>query len=233
MLKNKSVLVIGGSSGIGLAVAKAATQESANVTIASRSLEKLQAAQKEMSAEIQIVTLDVNNEIAVKTFFGSLKNIDHLVMTAGSPVFRNVQETTIADAREDFDNFFWRSYTVAKYALEKMNPQGSIVFTSGVLAAKPLKGSPLLVAAANAIEGFAKGLAIDISPIRVNVISPGLTRTPLLGENPDENYKKTIDNLLIKRIAEPAEIAHTVMYLLNNHYVTGQIIQVEGGLLLS
>jgi NAD(P)-dependent dehydrogenase (short-subunit alcohol dehydrogenase family) len=233
MLKNKSVLIFGGSSGIGLAIAQAAAQEGANVTIVSRSKEKLNAAKEKISGHVKTVSLDINDESAVKHFFEHHEKFDHLITTAGSPNFRSIDNMNVAEAKEDFDNLFWRAFTIAKYGIPKLNLSGSILLTSGNIAAKPLKGAPILSAAANAIEGFAKALAIDLAPIRVNVLSPSFTRTPLLGDNPEQNYAEAINKLLIKRLAEPEEMAHTALYLLNNNYITGQILRVEGGALLT
>jgi NAD(P)-dependent dehydrogenase (short-subunit alcohol dehydrogenase family) len=233
MLKDKSVIVIGGSSGIGLAVATAAINAGAHVTIASRSKEKLTLAKEKIGGNIYIAQLDVLNENEIKQFFASQQKIDHLVYTANNPKFHGIKDMSIAEARQDLDQLFWPNYMVAKYAMDKMDPQGSIIFTSGTLAAKPAKDVTLLSAALNAIEGFAKSLAIDITPIRVNVLSPGLTKTPLLGDNPEQTFSGMINKLLIKRLATPEEMAQTVMYLLTNNYITGQTIRVDGGLLFS
>jgi NAD(P)-dependent dehydrogenase (short-subunit alcohol dehydrogenase family) len=233
MLQNKSIIIFGGSSGIGLAIAQAAAEEGANVTSVSRSQEKLNAAKEKISGNVKTVSLDINDESAVKHFFEAHEKFDHLVMTAGSAIFRGLDDMSVTEAKDDFDNFFWRAFIIVKYGVPKINSSGSILLTSGNIAAKPLKGAPILSAAANAIEGFAKALAIDIAPIRVNVLSPSFTRTPLLGDNPEQNYAEAINKLLIKRIAEPEEMAHSALYLLNNNYVTGQILRVEGGALLS
>lgn len=232
MLKNKNVIIIGGSSGIGLATAQTAALAEANVTIASRSLEKLHIAKEQIKGNVQIAQLDVRDEHEIKQFFATQGKIDHLIITANEPKFRGIKDMSITEARQDFDGLFWPVYTIAKYAMDKIDKQGSIVLTSGVLAVKPMKDTTLLNAAVNAIEGFAKALAIDIAPVRVNVLSPGFTRTPLLGDSPEQTFAGILDKTLLKRIGEPEEMADTVMYLLNNKYITGQVIRVEGGLLL-
>ncbi|MBY0545265.1 MAG: SDR family oxidoreductase [Gammaproteobacteria bacterium] len=232
-LKDQSVVVIGGSSGIGLAIAQAAAKEGAKVLIASRSSEKINIAKQKIQGNIDTATIDLNSESSVKAFFDRHDKIDHLVTTAGSPKFKSIDDMDLAEAKTGFDDFFWRAFLVAKYGLPKVNKNGSLLLTSGIIAAKPFKGAPVLSAAVNAIEGFAKALAIDVAPIRVNVLCPGFTKTPLLGDNPEERLAERISKLLIKRLAEPEEMAKTALYFMTNGYITGQIIRVEGGMLLA
>lgn len=232
-LKNKKVVIIGGSSGIGLATAKAAVAEGATVVIASRSREKLESAGAEIGTNCEVFPLNFTSEESVKDFFDQLGSIDHLVTTAmigaGGPFLEFETET----ARKVFDSKFWGQYYAAKYGAPKINTGGSITFFSGVASQKPLPGRTAIAAINGAIEGLCRTLAIELSPIRVNVISPGLIATPLYDKMPDDErvsyFNAVADKLPVKRVGAAEDVAQTVLYLMGNGFTTGSVIEVNGG----
>ena len=231
-LKNKKIVIIGGSSGIGLATAKAASAKGANVVIASRSQEKLENASAEIGSNCIVFPLDFSLEESVKTFFDQCGQFDHLVTTAmigaGGPFLEFETET----ARKVFDSKFWGQYYAAKYGAPQINPGGSITFFSGVASQKPNPGRGAIAAINGAIEGLCRTLAVELSPIRVNVISPGLIATPLYDKMPDDDrasfFNSMADKLPVKRVGAAEDVAQTVLYLMNNGF-TGSVFEVNGG----
>ena len=167
----------------------------------------------------------------VSDFFSQSGSWDHVIMTAGSPKGGNIKALSLLEAKENFSNMFWRAYTVAKYA--NITENGSLTFTSGIIGTKPFKNVGVIAAAVGAIEAFARALALDFAPVRVNVIAPGFINTPLHGDNAEEKLKPRVEKHLINRIGKPEEVALAAIYLMENQYVTGQIIHIDGGYFLS
>ena len=232
-LKNKKVVIIGGSSGIGLATAKAAVTEGASVVIASRSEEKLESAHKEIGSNCEIFPLDFTREESVKTFFKQSDEIDHLVTTAMIGAGGPFLEFETTSARKVFDSKFWGQYYAARYGAPKIKSGGSITFFSGVASQKPLPGRTAIAAINGAIEGLCRTLAIELSPVRVNVVSPGLIATPLYDKMPDDErasyFSSVADKLPVKRVGVAEDVAQSVLYLMRNGFTTGLVLEVNGG----
>lgn len=231
-LGNKHIVIIGGSSGIGFATAQAAIEQGANVTIASRSLEKLEKAKKEINSQINIAVIDTSNEESIQNFFANCDAIDHLVITAATLGNGSMASLSVSESKKIFDNKFWGSYAVAKHALPCLTETSSITFFSGITGQKPIASLTTITAACTAIEGLTKALAKELAPCRVNAVSPGITATPIF-KSGESRYKDFTDRLIIKRAAQAKEIAQGVLYLINNKYTTGQILQIDGGYMLS
>ncbi|MBE9189622.1 SDR family oxidoreductase [Gloeocapsopsis crepidinum LEGE 06123] len=233
-LANKKVVIIGGSSGIGLATAKATLTAQAKVLIAGRSLEKLQQAQQEIGDEVEIRSLDLLQENAIKQFCTDVGVIDHLVIPGSSVKTGLLRELDTADAQKSMASKFWGSYLLTKYA--QIADCGSIVLFSGILSRRPSPGYTVLAAINAAVEAFGRALALELAPVRVNVVSPGLVDTPVYAGMPQQQreafLQSTADKLPVKRIGQPEDIAATVLYLLENGYTTGTVIDVDGGSLL-
>lgn len=232
-LKGKNVVVIGGSSGMGLATAQALIDLGAHVTIAGRSPEKLKQAQAEISGAVNTGIVDITDESSVKAFFSTIKAIDHLVITAATVGAGSITELSVEDAKTIFENKFWGSYMVTKYALPLLAKEGSVVYFSGMALRKPISRLSAVTAACGAIEGLTVSLAKELAPIRFNAISPGRIVTPLLGNDPETKHKDFIEKLPIKKLGSSVDIAQGVIYLLSNSYVTGQILNIDGGAELS
>lgn len=233
-LQGKRVVIIGGSSGIGLATAKAAVTAGAKVLIAGRSVEKLKQAQAEIGGDVEISSLDLLQEDAVKQFFAEVGIIDHLVIPGSSVKAGPFRELESADARKSMDSKFWGPLLAAKYA--QMHDQGSIVLFSGTLSSRPSPGYAVVAAINGAVEALGRALALELAPVRVNVVSPGVVATPVYEgmsqEQREAFFQNTANQLPVKRIGVPEDIAATVVYLMDNSYTTGTVIGVDGGGLL-
>jgi NAD(P)-dependent dehydrogenase (short-subunit alcohol dehydrogenase family) len=233
-LKDKKVLVIGGGSGIGFGIAKGAAEEGAKVTIASRNADKI--AQKAKSIGGTAAVLDVSAEANVENFFKEHSGFDHIAFTAGdmSSLARGVLsdlDLTLAASR--FKTRFWGAVAVAKHGATRLPPGGSFTFTNGMLAHRPVKGMPIVSASAMAAEGLALGLAVDLAPVRVNCVCPGLIETELLAGYGDEMLKTMSQRQLIQRPGTPEEAAEAYLTSMRNTFMTGQVLKIEGGIAIA
>jgi NAD(P)-dependent dehydrogenase (short-subunit alcohol dehydrogenase family) len=234
-LRNKRVVIIGGSSGIGLATAKMAALQGAKIVVAGRTKSKLEIAKEEIGNDhVDTYTVDITQEASIKNLFEQVGSFDHLVITGPAPQFGHFLELNIEQVHQEFEGKFWGQYRAAWYAAKLLSQEGSIVFMSGAYSARPIPGASSLAAVQAGIEGLARGLALDLSPIRVNVISPGLTDTPIIQSAfPDDArlklYEEQANMLPAKRIGTPEDIAQSILYLLSNRYVTGSTLFPDGG----
>ena len=240
-LANQKVLIIGGSSGIGLATARAAAAAGAAVTIAARSQQRLRAALAALPDGIGAEAVDSNDENEIAALFERAGELDHLVYTAGGPLDPKTQGplTGIAldAARDVFEARFWGAVTAVKYAAPRIRPGGSVTLTSGATAVRPTGRTTLSDASAGAVETLAKGLAIELAPVRVNAVQPGIIMTPRLDGIPapqrEPRFKALAARTLVKKLGEPDEVAAAFLFLMENGFITGSVITVDGGLLLA
>jgi NAD(P)-dependent dehydrogenase (short-subunit alcohol dehydrogenase family) len=235
-LKNATVVILGGSSGMGLATAKAAQAEGANVIVTGRSTTRLNGARAELGTAARTVPLDVADEEGTRRLFEGLDGVDHLFMTAGALV-SDVRLQPEADAlRPAMETRFWGALYAAKYAGPKMRPGGSMTFMSGTASLRPIQGGAVATASCGAIEAFARALAVDLAPVRVNTIRPGFVDTPLLdqflGPQKAAVLESTAQRLPVRRVGRAEDIADAVLFLMKNGYVTGISLTIDGGGLL-
>ena len=234
-LRNKRVVIIGGSSGIGLATAKMAALQGAKIVVAGRTKSKLEIAKEEIGNDhVDTYTVDITEEASIKDLFKQVGSFDHLVITGPAPQFGHFLELNIEQVHQEFEGKFWGQYRAAWYAAKLLSKEGSIVFMSGAYSARPILGASSLAAVQAGIEGLARGLALDLSPIRVNVISPGLTDTPIIKSAFSDDarlklYEEQANMLPAKRIGTAEDIAQSILYLLSNRYVTGSTLFPDGG----
>jgi len=231
-LKDKTVVILGGSSGIGLATAQAALAEGAKLIITGRSRERLEAARIKLQADVRTVALDVTDEPGTRALFGSFDKVDHVFVTAGMVTFDPKLAPASDALRPALDQRFWGALYAAKYAATKMGAGGSITFMSGTTAIRPLPGAAVATASCGAVEAFARSLALDLAPIRVNTIQPGLVDTPfldLLGDRRQAIIDEYSRRLPVGRPGRPEEIADAVLFLMRNQFVTGITLTVDGG----
>lgn len=233
-LEGKSVLVIGGSSGIGYATAVGALAEGAKVTIASRSEEKLHAARAGLGRKVEARRLDVTSDAGVEAFFKDVPAFDHIVVSGAAFKFGTVREQNIEDAYAAMNVKFWGAYRVARNAT--VAPGGSFVFVSGFLSRRP-KPNMVLVGAINAaLETLTQGLALEMAPVRFNVVSPGIIDTPTRAAMPEEARKTMLENvarsLPVKRVGLAEDCADQILLMLRNTFMTGSVVYIDGGGLL-
>ncbi|MET3292677.1 UNVERIFIED_CONTAM: NAD(P)-dependent dehydrogenase (short-subunit alcohol dehydrogenase family) [Brevibacillus sp. OAP136] len=237
MLQNQKVVIIGGSSGIGFETAKQAISKGAEVVIASRSGEKLRKAVEQLGARASWFTLDTTQELEVQAFFEKVGAFDHLVVTAAETSGGPFLQTDTVQARKLFDNKFWGQYYVAKYGAPNISANGSITLFSGVVAYKAMVGSSALGAVNAAVSNLGQTLALELAPIRVNVVSPGIIDTPSRSKMPEASrnqfYETVAGKLPVNRVGQAEDVAQAVLYLLQNTFVTGTVLHVEGGHILA
>lgn len=232
-LSGQRILIVGGASGIGYAVAEAAIGDGAEVVIGSTNAEKVNAAAAKLGATGAVT--DVKDEDSVAAFFAGAGAFDHIVTTAGDwggVRGKTLAELDLAAARTAFDVRFWGAVALAKHGAASIREGGSIVVTDGTFAHLPQKGGVVSSAAAGAIEHLARAMAVELAPIRVNCVCPGFILTDVWGAIPPERMTAITAKQLIPRAGEPAEAAEAYLYLMRATYTTGQVIMVEGGSLL-
>jgi NAD(P)-dependent dehydrogenase (short-subunit alcohol dehydrogenase family) len=235
-LKDQTVVILGGSSGIGLATARAALAEGARVTITGRSRERLDAARAAIETDVRTVALDVTDEPGTRALFGSFDHVDHVFITPGVVAFDRKLAPETAVLRNAIETRFLGALLAAKYAAARMGAGGSITFMSGTAALRPLPGASVATASCGAVEAFARSLALDLAPIRVNTIQPGLVDTPfldVLGDQRDAIIAEYSRRLPVRRPGRPEEIADAVLFLMKNNFVTGITLTIDGGGLLT
>jgi NAD(P)-dependent dehydrogenase (short-subunit alcohol dehydrogenase family) len=230
-LQNNRVLIFGGSSGIGLATAAAVAEAGASVTIASRSRAKLDAALVELSGDVRAVVLDTSDETAVEQFFADEAPWDQVVVSAAQTPTGPARTLGLADAKAAMESKFWGAYRVGRAA--KINDGGSLTFVSGFLSVRPSASSVLQGAINAALEALARGLALELAPVRVNAVSPGLIATPLWSSMAEEKreamFAGAAAQLPARRVGQPEDIANAVLFLMLTPFATGSTVRVDGG----
>ena len=235
--KNQRVVIVGGSSGIGLAVAEEAALQGAEVVIVSSSTERVQKAIKSIGGEARGETVDVADEKAVKSFFANLGALDHLVFTAGDSLqLHELADTDLKQARRAFELRYWSALATVKYGSPQIRKGGSIVLTTGVAGRRPHSGWVIAASVCGTIEALTRALAIELAPIRVNAVSPGVVRTNLWQNmssvEREQLFESVSKRLPVGRVGEAHDIAQAYLFLMQEEYSTGQILVVDGGSVL-
>jgi NAD(P)-dependent dehydrogenase (short-subunit alcohol dehydrogenase family) len=235
-LDGQRVLVVGGGSGIGFAVAEAAVRAGARVVVASRDAGKVAEAAARLGEAAAGAVLDVTDEAAVQAYFAGSGRFDHIATTAGDwggPRRGPLAELDLEAAAGLFKVRFWGALAVAKHGAGTLPPGGSLTFTDGMIAHRPSSGSAVSTAMAGAVEHLTRALAVELAPVRVNCVCPGLIRTGVWDRIPEERraaeLARMTERQLLPRVGEPAEAAEAYLYLMRAGYTTGQVLHVEGG----
>jgi NAD(P)-dependent dehydrogenase (short-subunit alcohol dehydrogenase family) len=233
-LKNQPVVIIGGTAGIGFAVAKLAIEEGASVVVASGTQQRVDLAIKQLGTEAEGRVLSVLQEDRVDEFFREVDEFDHLIYTAGDALsIGEPGSLSLKDAKQRFDVRYWGVYLSVKYGQRKIRKEGSIVLSSGIASQRPMKGWSLGASVTGAMESFTRALAVDLAPIRVNLVSPGAVRTELWDVLPEQErnvlYRQIGESLPVGRVGEPSEVAEAYVYLMKSRLSTGSIVVTDGG----
>jgi len=235
-IANSRILIVGGSSGMGLALAKRMLAIGAEVIIVGRNEDKLERAGAELqSAALSTVAADITQEGQVADLFERVGRLDHIVSTAADieGAYELLPSLDLRAAQRVVESKFYGPLLLAKYGVPVLSPTGSITFTSGIAAYRPsARGS--VVAAVNAgLEGLVRALAVEVAPIRVNAVSPGWVDTPIwtfvAGDKKDETLSAMAKRLPVGRVGQPEDIADAISFLMGNAFTTGTVLHVEGG----
>ncbi|SEU31429.1 SDR family oxidoreductase [Burkholderia cepacia] len=230
-LNDQRVLVVGGSSGIGEATAHAFAEAGAKVTIASRDAARLAASKDRIGYGVSTGVMDITEDASVRAFLDSAGEFDHVVVSAAQTATGPVRGLELDDAYAAMDSKFWGAYRIARAV--RIRQGGSLTFVSGFLSVRPSKNSVLQGAINAALESLARGLALELAPVRVNTVSPGLIATPLWSkidaEARDRMYEGAAARLPAGRVGQPEDVANAVLYLASTPYATGSTVLVDGG----
>ncbi len=232
-LNGTHVVVLGGSSGIGLATALAAKTMGAHITIVGRTLEKLRRAAAEIGGA-ETVVADMANRKSIEAVFAGISRVDHLVITAGGVHAGKLADSDPDKLLAEVNEHIAGSLYAVKAALTRMPPTGSIVLMGGQFSDRPSgNGTSVMALACRGIEALARSLALEFKPIRVNVISPGFVETPLYDVFGKEGRTSLLthaaNTLPVGRIGRPDEIADAVLFLLTNGYMNCEVLHIDGG----
>jgi NAD(P)-dependent dehydrogenase (short-subunit alcohol dehydrogenase family) len=240
MLLDQRIAIIGGSSGIGFAVAQAAADVGAQVIIGSSSQGKLEEALSSFTDRVEGWRIDVTNEKSVREFFDKIGEVDHVAVTVGTSYAPGlVAELDLLESHKPFSVKYWGQYLVAKYTAPKLTEGGSITLTSGILSRRPVKTLAVQASVNAAIEALGKTLALELAPRRANVVSPGFVDTGKLFADvpPLRRAAQLLDtkgaNLPVQRVGQAKDAAAAYIFAMENPYVTGQVLFVDGGSLIT
>lgn len=233
LLSGQTVVVIGGSAGMGLETARQARAEGAKLVLTGRNPERLQRAADELEAQTTSA-FDASDDGALAQFFRDLPGpIDHVMVTAGRPTYGRMLEMDLAEVRGAIDEHLIMYIQVARYATPKMKPGGSLVFLGGTGSRRPGIGLGIASTITVALPSLIANLALEVMPIRVNLIAAGFVDTPLsaelLGDELENRRKQLRDTNPIRRVVESADVAALAVHLMTNTALTGATYDIDGG----
>jgi NAD(P)-dependent dehydrogenase (short-subunit alcohol dehydrogenase family) len=236
-LENKKVLLAGGSSGIGFATAKLLDKIGAAVIIGGRDEEKLKQAHQELGSKAKAISFDASDQDQRSSALAQIGPIDHLVIALsggkGAGLFEKLPPN---DLRTGFEAKFWTHFSIAQESLPYLSKTGSITFVSAISARAANPGIAGLAAINSAIEGLVKPLAVELRPRRINAVSPGVVDTPwwnwLAPEMKEETFNRFAQSSPVGRVGQPEDIAQAIVFLIGNTFMTGCVIECDGGLRL-
>src|SRR5229473_1163419 len=233
LLTDKKVVVVGGSSGIGLATAEFAKREGADVIIASRNVERLD----EVAAKLNAIAIpaDVTSDESVASLFRACGPVDHVVVTAAQLRTGPFKTVSMEDVHATMESKFWGAWRVARAA--DIRPGGSLTLVSGFLSIRPRPNSAIISAANGALESLARALALELAPVRVNAVSPGIIDTPIRAAMPEEARRdmlaKAAASLPVGRVGVGEDIARQIISFMTIGFATGSIVYIDGGALIT
>lgn len=232
-LAGKKAVVIGGSSGIGLATATMARDEGADVVIASRNVDRLKDVANTLG--VAAIPADVTNDESVADLFRQCGPVDHVVVTAAQLRSGPFKTVPMDDVRSTMESKFWGAWRVARAA--DIRPTGSLTLVTGFLSLRPRTGAAIVAAANGALESLARSLALELAPVRVNAVSPGIIDTPIRANMPEaarrDMLAKTAAALPVGRVGAGEDIARQILTFMTVGFATGSIVYIDGGALVA
>jgi len=231
-LLGQTVVVIGGSAGIGLETARRARTEGAEVILTGRNPERLQRAATEVGA-LSTVAFDATDPVAIEMFFRDLPTIDHVMVTAGRPYYERLADMDFAKIRDLIGEHLLQALYVARNATNKVRPGGTLIFMGGTGGRRPAVGMSIAGAVTSALPNLTANLALEIAPVRVNLIAAGFVDTPLsaelLGDQLEKRRNQLRTTLPIGRVVGPADVAALAVHIMTNTAITGATYDIDGG----
>jgi NAD(P)-dependent dehydrogenase (short-subunit alcohol dehydrogenase family) len=232
-LLGHNVVVIGGSAGIGLETARRARAEGADVILTARNADRLNEAARELGVQ-RTAAFDANDEAALGTFFHDLPApIDHVMITAGGPRYGPLLEMDSTQVREAISGHIVVALAVARNVAGKMRPGGTLLLMGGTGGRRIGQGLGIVSAATAALPPFTAALALELAPVRVNLIAAGFVDTSLsaslLGERLEQRRNELRATLPIGRVVGPADVAALAVHIMSNTALTGATYDIDGG----
>jgi NAD(P)-dependent dehydrogenase (short-subunit alcohol dehydrogenase family) len=232
-LRGQTVVVIGGSAGIGLETARRARAEGANVILAARNPERLQRAAGELGA-LSTAAFDARDSGPLERFFRDLPTrVDHVMVTAGRPYYGRLLDMDLAQARRALDEHVLLVLQVAREAAGKVRPGGTLLLMGGTGGRRPGVGLGIASTVTAALPALTANLALELAPVRVNLIAAGFVDTPLsaslLGDELENRRNQLRATLPIRRVVEPADVAALAVHIMTNTALTGATYDIDGG----
>ena len=231
-LLGQTVVVIGGSSGIGFETARRARAEGAKVILAARNPERLKHAATEIDA-MSTAAFDATDPVALESFFRDLPVIDHVMVTAGRPYYGRLVEMDFAKIRDLVGQHLLQALYVARNAVNKVRPGGTLIFMGGTAGRRPAIGMSIAGAVTAALPTLTANLALEIAPVRVNLIAAGFVDTPLsaelLGDQLEKRRNQLRTTLPIGRVVGPVDVAALAVHIMTNTALTGATYDIDGG----
>lgn len=236
-ISKQKILIVGGGSGMGLALARRCVDAGATVIIAGRSEDRLQQAREALGnpAGLELAAIDITQEQHVAALFQGIGMLDHIVSTAADieGAYRLLPELDLKAAQRVVESKLYGPLLLAKHGAPRLSAAGSMTFVSGIAAYRPAARGSVVAAVNAALEGLVRALAVELAPVRVNAVSPGWVDTPIwaqvAGDRKAETLAAMAERLPVGRIGHPDDIADALFFLIGNGFTTGTTLHVEGG----
>ncbi|MEI9429722.1 SDR family oxidoreductase [Mesorhizobium sp. Cs1299R1N3] len=236
-ISNQKILIVGGGSGMGLALARRCVEAGAEVIVAGRGEDRLRQACEALGnpAGLDVAAVDITREDQVAALFAGTGGLDHIVSTAADieGAYRLLPELDLAAAQRVVDSKIFGPLLLAKHGAPRLAVAGSMTFVSGIAAYRPAARGSVVAAVNAALEGMVRALAVELAPIRVNAVSPGWVDTEIwaqvAGDRKAETLAAMAERLPVGRIGQPDDIADAIFFLMGNGFTTGTTLHVEGG----
>ncbi|MBZ9746632.1 SDR family oxidoreductase [Mesorhizobium sp. CO1-1-7] len=236
-ISNQRILIVGGGSGMGLALARRCLAAGAEVIIAGRGENRLRQAREALGnpAGLGMATVDITREDQVGALFAGIGGLDHIVSTAADieGAYRLLPELDLEAAQRVVDSKLFGPLLLAKHGAPRLAVAGSMTFVSGIAAYRPAARGSVVAAVNAALEGLVRALAIELAPLRVNAVSPGWVDTEIwaqvAGDRKADMLAAMAERLPVGRIGQPEDIADAIAFLIGNGFATGTTLHVEGG----